>query len=318
MIRDGVSTVFQQLPVSALKKDCLLLINPGSTITPEVILREIEMTNSQNRVKIHPHASVVTPSAREMEAKMLKRIASTLKGVGATLGMKAMRHPEVVLAKDVASLRPFLGDTTNFLHGGMRAGQMILAEGAQGFDLSLNHGYQYPYVTSRDVTTCNILANSGVPPRLVGDIYASIRTYPIRVGNHIENGKMLGTSGPHYTDQIEVDWDHVRKSSGAESDQTEITTVTKKVRRVFTFSKAQFKRFLRVCGPTHVFINFINHISVDAYGVRTWSELPATAKAFVTAVENQCYEYTNEAGGECRVSHIGTGPDEVHMVDLEL
>ena len=36
--------------------------------------------------------------------------------------------------------------------------------------------------------------------------------------------------------------------------------VTKRVRRVFTFSKDQYIRSLKLIKPTHIFLNFINYI----------------------------------------------------------
>lgn len=307
VVVDKDKYVFQQLPVSAVKQDCELLINPGATVTVPKLLEEVDTHNCEDRLTIHPHVAIVTEKARMMEAEMLKRIASTLKGVGATLDMKAMRHPELVLAKDVPELKPFIGDTTEILHRYLKSKAVILAEGAQGFDLSINHGWQYPYVTSRDVTTASILSNAGVSPKLVGTVYGCIRTFPIRVGNHVENGKLMGTSGPYYPDHMEVDWEYVQKFSGSTDDQTEKTTVTQKIRRVFTYSREQVRRFIQVCAPDHLFVNFVNHLDCTSYGVRTWGELSDKVKEFLMMVSR-----------DCDVSHVGTGPDNQDMVDIEL
>jgi len=313
---DGQKVVFQQLPVSAIKKDCQLLINPGATVTVKKLLDEIEMTGCHDRLMIHPNVAIVNQTALEMEQVMLKRIASTLKGVGATLGMKAMRHPELKLAKDVPELSQWIGDTTEELHRYLKLGAMCMGEAAQGFDLSINHGHVYPYCTSRDITTASVLSNAGVPPQLTGDVYGCIRTYPIRVGNHVENGVVIGTSGPFYEDQTEITWDELRDRSGASHTIEEITTVTKKIRRVFTFSSRQFARFLRVCYPTHIFINFVNHLDASVEGMRTWGELTDPVKHFVKAVEADCESMEYAGLSSPRISHLGTGAKQSDMVTI--
>ena len=312
----GKKYVFQQLPVSALKEDVLCLINPGATITISKLLEEIEMVGCQNRLIIHPHACIVTDECKQMEAEMLKRIASTLKGVGAALGMKAMRHPKTVLAKDCPELARWIGDTTESLNSMIIEGRMVLGEAAQGFDLSLNHGYEYPYVTSRDINTASFLSNAGVPPVFLGSVYGCLRTYPIRVGNHVEDGKTLGTSGPHYPDQEEISWERLKFSSGAKKDLEERTTVTQKVRRVFTFSKEQIRRFIQVCYPDYIFLNFVNHLDASAEGVTDVRSLPKKVTEFTSDLQ----EFLNENRGFysklIQIKYLGTGPLNNEMVEL--
>jgi adenylosuccinate synthase len=76
----------------------------------------------------------------------------------------------------------------------------------------------------------------------------SVRTFPIRVGNVPD-----GYSGDCYPDQVETTWETL----GVEP---EITTVTKRVRRVFTFSDLQYAEAVSVNRPTHVFLNFCNYL----------------------------------------------------------
>lgn len=319
----GEKYVFQQLPVSALKKDVLCLINPGATITVKKLLDEIEMVGAQDRLVIHPNACIVTDKCREMEAEMLKRIASTLKGVGAALGMKAMRHPDTVLAKDVPELSRWIGDTTEHLLQALSSDRMVLGEGAQGFDLSINHGYQYPFVTSRDVTPASFLANAGVPVRFLGHVYGCLRTYPIRVGNHVEGGVTMGTSGPHYDDQEEVDWERIKITSGSAIDLVERTTVTQKVRRVFTFSMKQLERFIKICAPDSIFLNFVNHYDASCLGVRDIRALPSHVLNRVVDINDFMSEVTHRQFGRVesarppKVDFLGTGPANSDIVELD-
>lgn len=317
---DGTKHVLQQLPVAAaVRRDCVLAINAGASLTLGKLFEEIDAFDAADRLIIHPHAVIVTDSCREFEAQNLNRISSTLKGCGAALGMKAMRHPSVVLAKDVPELRKWVRDTTPVILDFLASGKMVMGEGAQGFDLSLNHGHEYPYVTSRDVSTASFLSNACLPPQMLGHVYGCVRTFPIRVGNAFDAaGEQIGHSGPWYKDQEELSWEDVTRISDSKVDLLERTTVTQKVRRVFTFSFQQYEKFVRACAPTHIFLNFVNYIDARATGVREWKSLPAEVHTFVrelrTSGARAVNAFTNLPIPE--VKFLGTGPKMSDMVEV--
>jgi adenylosuccinate synthase len=194
------------------------------------------------------------------EAESLKYISSTRKGCGSALAAKVLRRKDVVLAKDVKELAPFITklSVSEELTGILRAGGLVIGESAQGFGLSLNHGF-YPYVTSRDITPAAFLSNIGIPTRYLGHVIGTLRTFPIRVGNQFDDGKMVGTSGPHYDDQIELSWEEMQEKTG-NAIVPETTTVTGKIRRIFTFSKKQLAAFERVCDPTLLAVTFVDYV----------------------------------------------------------
>jgi len=316
----GDELVTCQLPMAFVNMDCMLLINPGAAITVDRLKKELEMFQDYkvaDRLMIHPHAAIITEEDRKQEAIDVTRISSTLKGCGGSLSRKVMRIAS--LAKDCKELERYIGDTTSVTHSMLRSGGTVLLEGAQGFDLSLNHGTAYPFTTSRDITTMSILNNAGVPPFYLGDCYGAIRTYPIRVGNTYDaEGNETGHSGPHYPDQEEVSWDYVKEKSGAEISQVERTTVTQKVRRVFTFSYQQIDRYINICAPSKLFVNFINHIDANDVGVRTLAELSPKSKAFLEKLNKHLID--KYADVRCVpipvVSHVGTGKHHSDMVEL--
>ena len=61
-----------------------------------------------------------------------------------------------------------------------------------------------------------------------------------------------GTSGACYDDQKEIEWTDI-------GQEPELTTVTKKVRRLFTFSHQQMKDAMWECAPNKLFLNFVNY-----------------------------------------------------------
>lgn len=312
---NGVKVVTCQLPSSVVNTDTILVINAGSAITLERLFKEIDEHNCASRVFIHPHAAVITEEDREHEAKCLKRISSTLKGCGGSLARKVMRVAK--LAKDEPKLAKFIAPTGEMTLQVLRSGGTVLVEGAQGFDLSLNHGYDYPYCTSRDVTTMSILNNAAIPPRYLGCVFGTLRTYPIRVGNMIEDGTMVGTSGPWHHDQKEISWEELAHSSGASDSIVERTTVTNKVRRVFTFSYSQVKRFIDVCEPDYLFVNFINHVNANDAGKRTLSDLSLSSRLFLEELDSKLEGWSRASGYRTNIRYIGTGAKHSDMITLE-
>jgi adenylosuccinate synthase len=120
----------------------------------------------------------------------------------------------------------------------------ILAEGSQGFSLGINTQF-YPYTTSRDCTPAAFLSNLGIPLSMLDMIIGTCRTLPIRVG---------GDSGDFYADQEELSWEELGLTP-------ERTTVTNRIRRVFTYSRMQIEEACWWCQPDLVFLNFANYVT---------------------------------------------------------
>lgn len=78
-------------------------------------------------------------------------------------------------------MKPFVADTTRLLHDGLKAGQKILFEAAQGSLLDVDHG-TYPYVTSSSSLPSGIWTGTGVPSRNLARIIGVVKAYTTRVG----------------------------------------------------------------------------------------------------------------------------------------
>jgi len=303
----------QQLPIAAINQNIdRLLIAASAGITLDTLFKEIEQFESvdvsiRDRLGIDRHAVIITEEHKRTERDTLVRISSTTKGCGAALAQKIMRHPSVLLAKDVPELAPFVCNVSDELHAALQREAKILGETAQGFDLSLNHGHVYPYVTSRDVTPMSFMNDIGVPSKYLGDVYGVIRSYPIRVGNVMsDDGQMLGYSGDFYNDQVEVSWDDIRKWTGREIAD-ERTTVTNKIRRIFSFSREQYQKFVRICAPTKIAINFMDYlISHNDPNKVDWRDY-ANTNPFIQEIKT--------AG--VPIALLGYGADNDEIVDLE-
>lgn len=270
-VHDGVRRVAYHLPTAPLiAPGSLIYLNAGAVIDPVVLLREIRdnlAVLDKSSLFIHPMAAVVTDECREAEnhpSSQQTRIASTRKGVGEALARKALRAG--LLVKDCSELKPFVRRVD--LNSRLAVGQSVLVEVPQGHSLSLQASRFYPHCTSRDCTVGQAASDAGVHPSFVGPVMSVLRAYPIRVGNieqHMlpsdisrnalewEKGPLLGYSGDCYPDQQETTW-------GALGVAPEITTVTGRVRRVFTWSQQQVIEAFLSARPTHVFLSHVDYL----------------------------------------------------------
>ena len=79
------------------------------------------------------------------------------------------------------TLRPLVGDTTNYLLDAVDESKAILFEGAQGSLLDIDHG-TFPFVTSSNSSGVGISSGSGVAARSINKVIGVIKAYSTRVG----------------------------------------------------------------------------------------------------------------------------------------
>ena len=89
----------------------------------------------------------------------------------------------------------------------------------------------------------------------------TVRTFPIRVGNIVdETGQVLGYSGGVYPDQQEMTWEDFPNVA------PERTTVTKRIRRIFTFSDQQYRDSVARLRPDIVHVGFCDYLrNIDEF-----------------------------------------------------
>ena len=237
--------VLRQLPTYGviarkLGHNPLIFVNAGAVVDPEVLKAEIEQyVPDEGGVLVSPFAAVVNDEAKALDGQLTAQIGSTGKGTGAALAMKVMRF-EHAIAGNYEGLP--VGNISRVVNRG-------LVEVSQGFSLGLNSGF-YPYCTSRECTVSQAMSDAGIHPDSYAGAMMVVRTYPIRVA---------GNSGPGYPDQKEITW-------GELGVEPEVTTVTKKIRRVFTWSDLQFMAALAANRPDVIFLNFLNYLPKNEWG----------------------------------------------------
>lgn len=110
--------------------------------------------------------------------------------------------------KDLLSFREmileYVGDTQTLLRKAIAEGKKVLAEGAQGTMLDVDHG-TYPFVTSSNSTAGGACTGLGIPPTRIDRVVGVIKAYTTRVGEgpfptelHDEAGQMLRDEGHEF------------------------------------------------------------------------------------------------------------------------
>ena len=107
---------------------------------------------------------------------------------------------EQLWMKGLEYMRQFkLSDTETEINKALREGKNVLAEGAQGTMLDIDHG-TYPYVSSSNTVSGAVCTGRGVAPNTIGEIYGIFKAYSTRVG-----------SGPFPVELFDATGDKIRE-----------------------------------------------------------------------------------------------------------
>jgi adenylosuccinate synthase len=306
---DGRTVLLRQLPTGSIRPQTRLLIPAGALIDLEVLKYELDwMGLDGRRVGIDRNAMIIQTCDKERESQLQlrERISSTLCGVGSAVARRAMRGGDVKLAGQFARDLPWLADMITDVgeeaNNAIDRGKKVLVEGTQGFGLSLYHSESYPKATSRDTTASAFLSEVGLSPRLVSEIVLVLRSFPIRVAGE--------QAGPL---KDEITWETLRAESGCPHPVQEMTTVSKKVRRIGRFDWDLAKRAAVVNRPSKIAVNGLDYLDYDNRNVLSFERLTFSAREFLSRIEREL---------DTPVGFWGTGPriedcsSEGHMLQI--
>lgn len=283
----GKTWVFRQLPAACLAKNTLIFLPAGSLIDVEILKREVaEIGLDSERLIIDPQATLVTDKHKNLERErgLIERIGSTGSGTGAALQDRLSRGHDLRIAENDNYLRRFVRPfTPSLMRNLLNNGERIVIEGTQGFGLSIWHGPAYPHSTSRDTTAANFIAETGLAPHDVDDVVLCVRSFPIRVG---------GASGPL---ENEIDWPTLAKEAALPLDHVELTSATKRVRRVARFDAKVVRQAITVNRPHRIVLNHFDYVDPD---VRC-GQVSARGRDFLARIE---------ASIEQKVDLVGISP----------
>lgn len=232
------------IPASSFFSDFVLL-GPDSVIDKDAIEDDI-LKIGDKPIFVHENASFLTEDDKINEKDLILRISSTGSGSGKARQRKFIERNINSIIKN----NPIKGlhilnheEYFNLINFFEKNNFLMIFECSQGSLLDINFGI-FPYCTSRSTLPRVAIERNGL-----GHInwkYAGVyRTYPIRTG---------GNSG--VTDGDELSWENLGL-------KPEITTVTKRVRRIFEFSSKDFKRSIKLNRPNFVMFTFLDYIGIN-------------------------------------------------------
>ena len=209
-------------------------------------------------------------------------------------------------------LVPYLTDVSSAINDAWKEGKSVMFEGAQGVHLDIDHG-TYPFVTSSNAVTANVLVGSGVYSADLGRIIGIAKAYTTRVG-----------SGAFPTELLDELGESIRQK-GAEFGVT-----TGRPRRCGWHDSVILRESARLCGLTEIALTKLDVLSglkelkiatayrykgeeipfppqteggldevepvyetmpgwdEDITKAKTWAELPQAARQYVERLEQLC------------------------------
>lgn len=293
---DYEKIVTQQVPVASvflakMGQEATTLINAGAIIDSEILAREVKQWLDHHHVLVHPCAALINDIARSTDAANVASVSGTGKGVGPAMQNKIGRTSNAVARSTYypmyPTLRPPTLDWDRFWDW---SEDVVFVETAQGFSLGINSAKFYPFVTSRECTVMQALADARIPASRLRKVVMCLRTYPIRVGS-VEGT----TSGDCYPDQREMTWEEVGQPA-------ELTTVTKRQRRIFSWSSRQFKEAVAANEPNVLFLNFCNYLD---------------SLKLIALIQEMRTDYFNVLGRMPEQILLGFGDKSENIIDVD-
>ena len=230
---------------------------------------------------------------------------------------------------------PYISDTGLLIDQALRSGQRVLAEGAQGTLLDLDHG-TYPYVTSSSAVAPAVFTGLGIGITPVDRVVGVTKAFQTRVG-----------SGPFPTEVFGKTAERLRGTGKNPWD--EFGTTTGRPRRVGWLDGVLLRYALRVNGVTELMVTKMDVLSglstlrlsvgyksgevryqdlpmgpanltpfepiyeemagweEDVTAVRRWQDLPAAARDYIRRIESYC---------GVPIKRVSVGPERDQVVEV--
>ncbi len=246
---------------------------------------------------------------------------------------RAITVDEVVeeLLDHTERLRPYVTDTTLLLGEALQRKEVVLLEGGQATLLDVDHG-TYPFVTSSNATAGGACTGAGIAPTQVTRVIAIAKAYITRVGEgpfptelFDEDGEKLRSIGHEYGTttgrprrcgwfDIPIARYAARINGVTDLVITKLDVLTGWERiPVCVAYDVDGERVedlpMTQTGFHHAkpVYEYLPGWTEDISGARSWSDLPATAQAYIRFLEER---------SNARISAIGVGPEREQTVVL--
>lgn len=278
-------------------------------------------------------------SFAESVAAHIETVNQTLTAIfqAQALDVKAMASEAYEYARQLA---PYIDDVSAILHRAMKDGRRVLAEGAQGSLLDLDHG-TYPYVTSSFPTAPGALVGLGLGVGGVERVVGVTKAFQTRVGSGAFPTELSGEVAGRLRGSGENPWDEFGTTTGRPRrvgwldlvllrfaaringltelalTKLDILTGLDPVRLCVAYRRrgSQGEETLRdlPLGPGNLtdFEPVYEELpgwKQDLQAVRRWEDLPQQARDYILRIEELC-------GAPIRL--VSIGPERSQIVEIE-
>lgn len=233
------------------------------------------------------------------------------------------------------TLQPFIQDTVFYLNKRLKSGARVIAEGAQGTLLDVDHG-SYPFVTSSSPTAGGALTGLGIGPRDVERVVGVAKTFSTRVGGgpmptelHDETADLLRGTGDNFWDEFGTTTGRPRRCGWLDAvmlryaadvngftelvltkldilsgfDELKIAVAYDLDGKRVDYPPSTIKEIERAKPIYETFAGW----QADITGVRTFADLPPAAQTYIKAVADLV---------GVTVSAVSVGPERSQVVTL--
>ncbi|WP_297564437.1 adenylosuccinate synthase [uncultured Arcanobacterium sp.] len=226
-------------------------------------------------------------------------------------------------------VRPLVMNTTVELNQALDAGKTVVFEAGQAVMLDIDHG-TYPFVTSSSCTAAGACTGSGVGPRRIDKVIGVAKAYITRVGEGPFPTELLGEEGDWLREQggeYGVTTGRPRRCGWYDSVVARYATMVNSLTDI-VLTKLDVLSGLEkipVCVAYEIdgkrvaqmpdsqsdmhhaqpIYEYFPGWQEDISQCRTFAELPATAQAYVQALEEL---------SACHISSIGVGPEREQTI----
>lgn len=244
---ETIKFVFHLVPAGLMRKNKIAVLGNGVAIHLPTLIEELDTLKKHNidltgRLLISDRAHIVFDYHKvidglEEEQKGVKKVGTTLRGIGPTyqdkIARRGVRVGELLefdkfaehtratykqlhgmyhgLKHDIEKeletirgmigfLRPFIADTAWYVNNAIKNGKTVLLEGANGTHLDIDHG-TYPYVTSSNPTVGGFYTGTGISGNKIQSIIGIMKAYTTRVGAGVFPTEIEGEIGDLLRDQ---------------------------------------------------------------------------------------------------------------------
>lgn len=251
---EGRTYGLRMVPSAFVYPRTRLLIGPGVLVNPRILLEEIKLTKTGDRIGVDEQCAIIEERHIEEEkrnAHLATKVGTTKTGVGVCQAERAYRKAK--LAREILGLSKYLTDVPQELGDAISQKKTVLVEGTQGTYLSLYHG-TYPFCTAKDVCASAICSDVGIGPTVVDDVIVVFKAFVTRVGE-----------GPL---ENQLPAEEVERRGWAE-----FGTVTGRPRRAAPFDFKLAKRAVMLNGATQIAVTKLDIVYPECKGVQSFERL---------------------------------------------